>query len=390
MEEFKRQLELEYSPGTSPAAGGEQTQTYTDPSDGTVYEWDNEKRAWFPKIDAEFLATYHSSYGFYQETPSEESSANIATAPADDIKDLKDEIKEPEAKKEKLTSEPSWFDIDDNRNTNVYVSGLPLDITINEFTELMTKCGLIMENDEGEPKIKLYRDFNGDVKGDGLCCYLKVESVQLAIQLLDDTELRGHKISVNKAKFEMKGEYNPLLKKKKQRKKKQKFNKQEKLLDWKEKKVTIAKPKHKKVVIFKHVFDPKEFDDDPGLIVDIKNDMMEECSKLGEVKKIILFDRHVDGVVSVAFKDFEAAELTIQTMNGRYYGGSQLEVFEWDGVTNYQVEETEGEREQRLRQWESYISQENKDSDTKHLNTEAETDTSRETKPLPTSLDKPN
>jgi HIV Tat-specific factor 1 len=50
MEEFKRQLELEYSPGTSPAAGGEQTQTYTDPSDGTVYEWDNEKRAWFPKV----------------------------------------------------------------------------------------------------------------------------------------------------------------------------------------------------------------------------------------------------------------------------------------------------------------------------------------------------
>ena len=24
--------------------------TYTDPSDGTVYEWDSSKRAWFPKV----------------------------------------------------------------------------------------------------------------------------------------------------------------------------------------------------------------------------------------------------------------------------------------------------------------------------------------------------
>lgn len=26
------------------------TQTYTDPADGTVYIWDKEKNAWFPKV----------------------------------------------------------------------------------------------------------------------------------------------------------------------------------------------------------------------------------------------------------------------------------------------------------------------------------------------------
>jgi len=26
------------------------TQTYTDPADGTVYIWDREKNAWFPKV----------------------------------------------------------------------------------------------------------------------------------------------------------------------------------------------------------------------------------------------------------------------------------------------------------------------------------------------------
>ena len=28
----------------------ENTKTYVDPTDGTVYEWDEEKRAWFPKV----------------------------------------------------------------------------------------------------------------------------------------------------------------------------------------------------------------------------------------------------------------------------------------------------------------------------------------------------
>ena len=50
----------------------------------------------------------------------------------------------------------------------------------------------------GNPKIKLYRDSNGELKGDGLCCYLKVESVKLALDLLDESDLKGHKISVKK------------------------------------------------------------------------------------------------------------------------------------------------------------------------------------------------
>ena len=51
----------------------------------------------------------------------------------------------------------------------------------------------------------------------------------------------------------------------------------------------------------------------------------------------LFIQRHVDGVASVAFKEFEAAEKCVAAMNGRYYGGKQLEVHVWDGVTNYQV-----------------------------------------------------
>lgn len=95
---------------------------------------------------------------------------------------------------------------------------------------------------------------------------------------------------------------------------------------------------------------------DPTLITDIRDDLREECSKFGEVKKVLIFDvsacqyqlkhcslslsslqRHVDGVASVAFKEFESAEAAIGVMNGRYYAGKQLEVSLWDGFTNYQV-----------------------------------------------------
>lgn len=42
-----------------------------------------------------------------------------------------------------------WFEIDEQHNHFVYVSGLPLDITTEDFVELMGKCGIIKENEEG-------------------------------------------------------------------------------------------------------------------------------------------------------------------------------------------------------------------------------------------------
>ena len=58
---------------------------------------------------------------------------------------------------------------------------------------------------------------------------------------------------------------------------------------------------------------------------------------------------------SVAFKDFDSADLCVARMNGRWYGGKQLEVAQWDGATNYQVEETDQEREQRLQHWQKFL-----------------------------------
>lgn len=68
-----------------------------------------------------------------------------------------------------------WFNVDEEHNTNVYVSGLPFDITLEEFKEMMSKYGLIMFDPRTkQPKLKLYMDDNGQPKGDGRCCFIKV------------------------------------------------------------------------------------------------------------------------------------------------------------------------------------------------------------------------
>ena len=48
LEEFEYQLQAQQQ--SKPDEGASGTQTYTDPKDGTVYEWDNERRGWFPKV----------------------------------------------------------------------------------------------------------------------------------------------------------------------------------------------------------------------------------------------------------------------------------------------------------------------------------------------------
>lgn len=56
----------------------------------------------------------------------------------------------------------------------------------------------------GKPKIKLYKSDDGKLKGDGLVTYFKEESVDLAVQLLDDSEFRfgdGVRIKVQKVRI---------------------------------------------------------------------------------------------------------------------------------------------------------------------------------------------
>uniref|UniRef100_A0A182YPV3 RRM domain-containing protein n=1 Tax=Anopheles stephensi TaxID=30069 RepID=A0A182YPV3_ANOST len=177
--------------------------TYKD-KDGAVYFWDDERKAWFPKVDDDFMAMYQLNYGFIDNTgsggsvPSQTSSKVTPGEPVpgrelpgryvagedDDDDDADAEEQQAEAqraaaakgKKRKAPPEPpKWFDLAPEHNTKVYVSNLPTDISEEEFGEVMSKCGMVMKDPKTHKlKLKLYREADGTLKGDGLCHYIKV------------------------------------------------------------------------------------------------------------------------------------------------------------------------------------------------------------------------
>lgn len=138
-----------------------------------------------------------------------------------------DQTDEPPAKKVKQPPpQPSWFEVDDEHNKNIYISNLPLDITEEELIKLVEKYGMVAkEAKTGKFKVKLYRDSDGNLKGDALCSYLRIESVGLALQFLDGTLCNGKELKVERAKFTQKGQYDPTKKPKKSKKDKLKEQK---------------------------------------------------------------------------------------------------------------------------------------------------------------------
>lgn len=152
--------------------------TYTD-KDGAIFFFDNEKKAWIPRVDDDFLAIYQMNYGFIDNTtkPSESSQEIPQPSVVTDIDQSTEVMPETSnANKRKAPPvPPKWFEVAPEQNTKVYVCNLPLDVTEEEFGEVMAKCGMVMKDlKSGKLKLKLYRDKSGELKGDGLCHYIRV------------------------------------------------------------------------------------------------------------------------------------------------------------------------------------------------------------------------
>lgn len=370
-DEFEKQLQLEKAEKERQQQASD-PYTYVDPNDGTVYEWDHEKRAWFPKITEDFLAAYHANYGAAEGAASGDaagagSSGQVASVAKRQFSEKPSQQPEQGQPAKPKPAEPGWFEVDDEHNTRVYVSNLPDDIDEEEFLEVMGKCGLVMKDDRGQYKVKLYRTPDGRLKGDALCCYIKVESVELALRILDGCRLRDKEIRVERARFQLKGAYDPTKKPKKKKqasKDKERLKKKiDKLFDWRPEKLRGMRDKHESTVVLKNMFDPKEFESDPTLILEYQKDLREECSQFGEVKKVVVYDRHPEGVATVTFKEPEEADACIGRMNGRWFAQRQLSAETWDGRTRYKIVETEEELEARLQKWDDFLDAEDEDKD---------------------------
>ena len=278
----------------------------------------------FPKIDEEFMANYQINYGFTKDgvaeptRPSEEEAKPAVVA---------EQVEAKKKKKTEAEKEAAWFEEEESKSTKVYVSNLPTSITEESFVEFMSKCGMVeFDVRTKKPKVKLYRDEEGSPKGDGLCSYIKPESVQLALTILDGSVHDGKTVSVTRAKFEMKGDYDPSLKPKKLTKKQQEKAKKarERMFEWQPEKLKGERAKYEKTIVIKKMFEPEEFDRDPGLILDYTNNirycsiliirlpaksfLRTQCTKFGTVTKVVLYDKHPEGVCQVKKKQCGVSE----------------------------------------------------------------------------------
>jgi len=226
----------------------------------------------------------------------------------------------------------------ERKNTAIYVTNLPSDADEEEVQAVFSRCGVIAEEiDRGKPRIKLYTDEQGNFKGDALIVYFRAESVDLAIQMLDDTDFRlgqrapGGKMKVVAADFSYKAQKEAPAKssgkdKKKIMKKTQKLN--NKLADWDDddpSTIPDTSSRWDKVVILKHMFTLEELEEDPAAILDIKEDIREECAKLGIVTNVVLYDKEPDGVASVRYSTPEAAQACVRVMHGRFFSTQRIQ-----------------------------------------------------------------
>jgi hypothetical protein len=66
-------------------------------------------------------------------------------------------------------------------------------------------------------------------------------------------------------------------------------------LNWEEEKPSKKAEKAMRTVVLKRMFTPAEMDRDPGLMLDLKDDVRSECSRLGEVTNVVVYDvRHYE------------------------------------------------------------------------------------------------
>jgi len=262
-------------------------------------------------------------------------------APAFDPKEKKAKKRSRKAAEEPANAKPAA------RNTAIFISNLPDDPppTVEELASTFNRAGLILEGVDGLPKVKVY---SGESAGKALVVYLKEESVELALTLFDGAPLRiGGKgaLRVEQASFEHKKPVEeptadaslPPSKRPKQDDKRARQGKKadklrSRLENWSSdedapdgpRATTSVTGKNARVVVLAHMFTLAELESDPTLLLDLKEDVRDECEQTcGKVNSIQLYDvrreswvgltaqLEANGIMTVKFAEAVAAKACV-------------------------------------------------------------------------------
>ncbi|CEH16182.1 Transcription elongation factor TAT-SF1 [Ceraceosorus bombacis] len=372
---------------------------------------------WVPVLDEEVLRQQQAAYGVAgvdEETPAAPIARRLAKRGANaDQGDAADgessrvgkarKVGEAKGKGKAQAKAPRAV-------TAVYVTGLPLDTSVSEIAQVFGRYGVLSEDNEGNARIKLYTTDQGAQKGEALVSYFKAESVELAIRVLDESCLRAAQgktspvMSVQKAEFgnaEVSGTAGeagvaaaaaaaaaaakeeastdkPAKKpvrseaeKKQAAKRYAKLN--GKLTDWdsdeddfgpkgaQERPSGASSSTQSRIVILLRMFTLAELDEDPTLLLDLKEDVREECETIGKVTNCVLYDKEPEGIMSVKFATPAAAVACVQKMDGRFFSGRTVIAYLADSKPKFrrsgvgegsdEEEEEEGRRADAFGEW---------------------------------------
>lgn len=251
----------------------------------------------------------------------------------------------------------------------VYVTGLPYDTDEDELAKYFGRVGVLdLDPETQHPKIKLYRRRKGDstgpegsLKGDASICYARAESVDLALQFLDDSFLRPDskkKLSVQRAKFEQHGD---------------KFEDRGRISNAKRKVAKLAAlqavgwdegengritggKKGLCIIVLKGMFDLVELknEGEDKVLSALEQEIRKECEPLGDVEKITAFSKNPEGVIVIKFGQPTAASDAIAKYHGTMRRGRRIDASFWDGVTDYTVRDEEKETKEETKRLDDF------------------------------------
>lgn len=239
----------------------------------------------------------------------------------------------------------------------IYVTGLPNNVSdMAELQKFFGKVGMLdLDPETMQPKIKLYRHADGSLKGDASICYARPESVDLALQVLDESLWdEHHTIHIERAKFEAKQDESTKSHGKRERKnisQAQRKVARLALLQAQDEgfgERLAGGRKGLRIVVVKHMLDgiPE---------ADWESTIQEHCKELdANVEKITCISK--TKVVIVKFVEPTAASQAVDTWNGKRNTSAHIaiEALYWDGVTDYTQSSAEHNPEEEEKRHEDF------------------------------------
>ncbi|KAF2866733.1 hypothetical protein BDV95DRAFT_196548 [Massariosphaeria phaeospora] len=253
---------------------------------------------------------------------------------------------EPVGRKRKLSPPPPKTSSKQQKvqeNRAVFITNLPKDITLAELTEEFSRYGIIDQGVDGTKRVKMYYDENGDFNRQALIVFFKKESVDLAIQMTDDMYFPGRygsdKIKVDVADMAYKRYKDTaevkskLVRKDKKAVERNRAEMNQKLASWDDNdeeniREAYAPPQNKwgKVAVVKFAFTLESLKTDDLALVEIPADIREKAEESGDVTKVTIYDKEPEGIVTVRFKELDAAEDFCTKWNGKGFDGRTLQI----------------------------------------------------------------